>query len=120
MSSMSARPVPEFPRVLAKARAGYKEPLLSQLGGSGEPHFLPGFQRFREVLAGSLSQRTEAISLPGSPRRASIPARAAALSDWLFSFALPRRCAGESAGSKSRLQTGTTRSGTESPGRGHQ
>jgi len=81
--------------------------------------FLPGFQQFREVFAELPGQRTEVISLPGSPRRASAPARATALSDWLFCLGLPRRCAGETAViyHNSLLQTGNTRSGKESPER---
>src|ERR1700682_6201565 len=81
-----------------------------------KPRFLPGFQRFREVFAELLGQRTEVISLPGSPRRAGAPARATALSDWLFCLGLPRRCAGEAAviNHNSLLQTGNTRSGKES------
>jgi len=83
-----------------------------------KPRFLPRFQRFREVLAELLGQRTEVISLPVSPRRAGTPARAAALSDWPFSHGLPRQCAGEAAviNHKSLLQTGTTRSRQGSPG----
>src|SRR5271165_6361540 len=52
---------------LAVARSGCKEPPPNQL-----------------------VQRTEVIFPPGSPRRALSPARASALSDWLFSLVLPR------------------------------
>src|SRR5262245_8369879 len=43
----------------------------------------------RNLPPGQLVQRTEVIPLPGSPRRALAPARATALSDWLFSLVLP-------------------------------
>jgi hypothetical protein len=59
-----------------------------------KPRFLPGFQRFREVLAELLGQRIEVISLPGSARRAGAHARAAALSDWLFTGGLKAVCGG--------------------------
>jgi hypothetical protein len=59
-----------------------------------KPRFLPGFQRFREVFAELLGQRIEVISLPGSARRADSPARAAALTEWLFSLGLKAVCGG--------------------------
>jgi len=59
-----------------------------------KPRFLPGFRRFREVFAELIGQRIEVISLPGSARRAGAPARAAALSDWLFSLGLKAVCGG--------------------------
>src|SRR5215831_19137744 len=40
-------------------------------------------------LPRELAPRTEAIFLPGSPRRALAAARATALSDWLFSLVFP-------------------------------
>jgi hypothetical protein len=69
----------------------------------------------KEPLPSQFARRSEAIWLPGSPRRAGAPARAAALSERLFSLALPRRCAGEAAATnhESVLQAGTT-----GPGRG--
>ena len=77
-----------------------------------KPRSLPGFQRFREVFAELLGQRSEVISLPGAPWRAGTPAGATAPSDWPFCVALPRRCAGEPAVTyhKSMSQAGTTRS----------
>src|SRR6267378_1720334 len=59
-----------------------------------KPWFLPGFQRFREVFAELLGLRSEVISLPGSAGRAGAPARATALSDWLFYFGLKAVCGG--------------------------
>src|SRR5262249_25666371 len=67
---------------------------------------------YKEPPASHFSQRSEGICLPGTPRRAGAPARAAALSDWLVGLGLPRPCAGEAAvtNHQSVLQTGTTRS----------
>src|SRR5262249_24889289 len=62
-------------------------------GGPGKIPVSAWFSAVGEVLAELLGQRSEGISLPGSPWRAGAPARAAALSDWLFCLGLPRRWA---------------------------
>jgi len=59
-----------------------------------KPRFLPGFQRFRKVFAEFLGQRSEVICSPDSARRAGVPARATALSDWLFCLGIKAVCGG--------------------------
>ena len=76
-----------------------------------KPRFLPGFQRFREVLAEILGQRTEVNSLLACAGRAGPPARATALSDGLF-------YRGSVRGSRQGLDHGCKREPRD-PGKGH-
>src|SRR3954470_12252844 len=54
--------------------------------GDGVPE--PGIGGCKEPPPSQFAPRTEVISLAGFPRRAGPPARATALSDWLFFLAL--------------------------------
>ena len=100
-----------------------RNPLSASLKVLPKPQFLPGFQRFRKVFAEFLGQRSEVICLPGSARRAGVPARATALSDWLSCLGLKAVCGG--VGSDYLITSQCCKRephdpGTESPDRGHQ
>src|SRR5262245_19511018 len=84
--------------------------------------------RLQGTSPSQLVQRTEVIFLPGSPRRALSPARAAALSDWLCSrapFFMPQAAvAGLQGGGDAaaavvpRADQGGERDRLSGPGRG--